>query len=69
MRLRPLYPVPLWRRILIRIPLLGRLFRKRIKFGKIVFPKVAAPVPEIDRDWFDKEYQQHRIPKKSEDRS
>ena len=58
----PLYPVPLWRRILIRIPFLGRLFRRRIKFKSLTFPKVAAPMPEIDRKWFDLEYKQYRLP-------
>jgi hypothetical protein len=47
MKLGPPYPVPMWR---------------RIKFKSLTFPKVEAPFPEIDPEWFDTQYQQYRLP-------
>jgi hypothetical protein len=41
--------LPWWRRALTRIPLLGWLFRKRIKpFKKLSIPLMGKPLPKLD---------------------
>jgi hypothetical protein len=41
---------PWWRRILVRIPIFGRLFKVKVgPFRKVTFPAVNNEIPALDR--------------------